>query len=40
MWGDHPFSQRNKETKRAVRVEVRDEEEGSWIKFEKRGGGR
>ena len=28
MWRDHPFSQRNKATERAVGVEVGDEEEG------------
>ena len=38
MWCDHPFSQRNKTTKRAVKVEVGDEGR-EWTKFEKRGGG-
>ena len=34
MWHDHPFTQRNKETKKAVGVEVG---EWYWIKFEKGG---
>ena len=42
MWRDHPFSQRNKATERAVGVEVGDEEEGGGgggTKFEKKGVG-
>ena len=38
MWCDHPFSPRNKTTKRAVKVEVGGEGR-EWTKFEKRGGG-
>ena len=34
MWHDHPFTYRNKETKKAVGVEVG---EWCWIKFEKGG---
>ena len=35
MWCDHPFSQRNKATKRAVGVEAG---EGGCTKFEIKGG--
>ena len=37
MWRDHPFSQRNKTTERAVGVRFGDNRErGSWTIFEKR----
>ena len=40
IWPDHPFSQRNRTTERAVGwgggVEVTGK--GGWTKFEKRGG--
>ena len=39
MWRDHPFSQRNKATERAVGVEVGDENKIWWTKFEKKGVG-
>ena len=40
MWRDHPFSQRNKTTERAVGVWVGDDkEEGGWTKFKKGGVG-
>ena len=35
MWCDHPFSQKNKTTERAVGVAVGDDREGGWTKFEK-----
>ena len=38
MWCNHPFNQRNKAAKRAVGVEV-GEEEGEWTRFEKGEGG-
>ena len=45
MWRDHPFSQRNKTTKRPVGVELKVNREGGLDKFEKGwvdyiGGGR
>ena len=43
MWRDHPFSQRNKTTERAVGVGVGGDKEegggGGWTKFEKGGVG-
>ena len=39
MWHNHPFSQRNKTTERAVGVGVGGKREwgGDWTKFEKGG---
>ena len=39
IWCNHPFSQRNKAAKIAVRVETggEGEGEGGWTKFEKGG---
>ena len=37
MWCDHPFSQRNKATKRALRLKVGGKD-GGRTKFEKGGG--
>ena len=41
MWHDHPFNQRNKAAKRAVRVETDGGGggEGGWTKLEKKKGG-
>ena len=38
MWCNHPFSQRNKATEKAVEVEVGDDGDGQ-TKFEKGGVG-
>ena len=40
MWPDHPFSQRNKITKRAVGLKVSGEGKGGLNKIEKGGGRR
>ena len=37
MWPDHPFSQRNKITERAVRVEVGGSRKGTGVQNLKNG---
>ena len=39
MWHDHPFSQRNKATKKTMAAEVGDKGRG-WPTFEKKEGVR
>ena len=37
MWHDHPFSQRNKTTKRALGYGLEGNRKGGWTQFEKGG---
>ena len=37
MWHDHPFSQRNKTTERALGLWVGGNRKGGWTQFEKGG---